>query len=268
MTAGGPVSRGETTDRSGRLRALMTLLSERGRLTVKEASDELGVSLATVRRDFTALAEQQLATRTHGGLVATHVSYDLPVRYRLAPDDPKERIARAAADLFAEGDVVGFNGGTTTTAVGRHLGARSDDFDEPVTVVTNALNLAAELVLRDQVITMTTGGVARAHSYELIGPLARRSLDEMWLDWMVLGVDAIAVDWGTGCQNHAEAEINAAMVARAETVVVVADASKLARRAFARICGIDEIDRLITDEAATPADVAALRSAGVDVRTV
>ena len=74
----------EPVDRSRRWQLLLNLLAERGRLSVADAADALGVSAATVRRDFAALADQQLATRTHGGVVATSIAYDLPARYRSA----------------------------------------------------------------------------------------------------------------------------------------------------------------------------------------
>jgi DNA-binding Lrp family transcriptional regulator len=57
---------------------LLDALSIHKRLSVTEAAELLGVSAATVRRDFKELARQQLATRTHGGVVATTVAYDLP----------------------------------------------------------------------------------------------------------------------------------------------------------------------------------------------
>ena len=56
-----------THDRAPRWSLLLQLLAERGRLSVAEVCQELGVSEATVRRDFNELAAQQLATRTHGG---------------------------------------------------------------------------------------------------------------------------------------------------------------------------------------------------------
>src|SRR5690242_14279082 len=119
--------RARATDRGSRWSTLLGLLAERGRLSVAEAAESLGASEATVRRDFGDLAAQQLATRTHGGIVATAVAYDLPARYKQAgTDSAKERVAAYAADLLVEGTVVGFNGGTTTSAVARRLAARSD----------------------------------------------------------------------------------------------------------------------------------------------
>ncbi|MGH3479158.1 MAG: DeoR family transcriptional regulator, partial [Nocardioidaceae bacterium] len=90
----------EPVDRSRRWQSLLNLLAERGRLSVAEAAEALGVSAATARRDFAALADQQLATRTHGGVVATSIAYDLPARYRSVDNaDAKSRVARAAAAL-------------------------------------------------------------------------------------------------------------------------------------------------------------------------
>ena len=104
-------------DRAQRWSELLGLLGDRGRLSVAEAALTLAVSEATIRRDFAALADQQLATRTHGGVVATGMAYDLPTRYRGRSDpdrgqaERKERIAAAAAALLEPGTVVGFNGG-------------------------------------------------------------------------------------------------------------------------------------------------------------
>jgi DeoR family transcriptional regulator of aga operon len=257
-------------DRSRRWQALLDAVAQTGRLSVTEAVERLGVSGATIRRDFLALADQQLVTRTHGGIVATAVAYDLPARYRGAGDGgAKERIALLACDLLEEGSVVAFNGGTTTSAVARRLASRADLAAAPsrpaITVVTNALNIATEMVLRPHVRTVSLGGVARQQSYELTGPLAALVLEQLWIDTMVLGVDGFSLDDGASAQHEGEAGINAEMVRRSKRVVVVAASPKLGRRAFARICGSDAIDVLVTDRDAPDSYVAPLREAGVEV---
>ena len=263
----------EGVGRAERWRRLLDLVAERTRLGVDEAARELGVSAATIRRDFAALADQQLATRTHGGIVATSVAYELPARYR-ATSTPahKQRVADAAAELVSIGSVVGINGGTTTTAAARALSIReslvTQSEDDQVTLVTNALNIATELVLRPHLRTICIGGMARAESYELYGPYASRVLDKLRLDLLLLGVDALTVDGGAQCRHLGEAGISAEMVSRAGEVVVVATHEKLTRTALAEICPIGEIDRLITDDAADAATVAAIRAAGVAVDLV
>ena len=234
------------------------------------------MSAATVRRDLDELASQQLLVRTRGGAVPNSVSYDLPLRYKLTrrPDE-KRSIAAAAAELVVPGSVVGLNGGTTTTEVARALALRPDLRDDssdgsgtPITVVTNALNIAHELAVRPQVKLVVTGGVVRAQSYELVGPLAMPVLERLTLDVAFLGVDAISVADGATTNNETEAAVNELMAQRARTVVVVADASKLGRRAFARICSIDRVDILVTGATGDGPLIADLRAAGVDVMTV
>ncbi|GAB4589500.1 DeoR/GlpR family DNA-binding transcription regulator [Nocardia sp. IFM 10818] len=253
-------------DRSTRWNRLLELLAETGRLSVEEAAERLGVSAATVRRDFTALADQQLATRTHGGIVATSVAYDLPARYRQG-DGAKQRIAEHAAALVDSDAVVGFNGGTTTTAAARALAGRTETGSDLV-VITNALNIAAEMVLRPQLRTICLGGMARRESYELHGPLAERSLAELRLDTVILGVNALSVEGGAQCTHVGEAGVNAEMVRRSQQVIVAATSDKLGRAALARICPIDQVHVLVTDTEADPDTVARIREAGVRVDLV
>ncbi len=260
-------------ERDQRWGVLLRLLADRGRLTVAEACAELAVSQATVRRDFSDLAAQQLVTRTHGGVVATSVTYDLPARYRSAGSDgAKFRIAATAAAALPLRACVGFNGGTTTTATARELAARADVPDAglwgAVTVVTNALNIASEMVLRPAVRCIGLGGVARPESYEQTGPLAIRSMNQLWLDVLVLGVDAVSLAGGATCRHDDEAGVNATMVDRSARVVVVATGDKVGRTAFARICEASAVDALVTDASAPDDELVALRRTGVEVTVV
>jgi DeoR family transcriptional regulator of aga operon len=254
-----------------RWNALLDLLPPDGQLTVAEAALQLGVSEATIRRDMEELARQQLVTRTRGGVMAGHVSYDLPLRYKTARHAPeKQRIGRAAAALVAAGSAVALNGGTTTSEVARALATRPDLHDNPdptITVVTNAMNIANELAVRQHIKIVVTGGVTRGQSYELIGPFATLVLAELTLDWAILGVDGLDARVGATAHHEGEASINHLMAARAEHVMIVTDSSKLGQHAFVRVCGLDEIDVIVTDRDATPDALAPFTERGIRVIT-
>ncbi|QXJ24248.1 DeoR/GlpR transcriptional regulator [Actinomadura graeca] len=256
--------------RHERWNALLELLSEAGRLTVEEAAARMKVSAATIRRDFDQLAQQQMLTRTRGGAVAQNVSYDLPLRYKSARHaSEKQLIAAATAELARPGSVIGLNGGTTTSEVARALATRADLHAEgaspAITIVTNALNIGNELAVRPHVKIVLTGGVPRPQSYELTGPLATGIFDHVTLDVAILGVYGVAVEHGATCHNEGEADVNRLMAERAEKIVVVADGSKIGRRAFAKICDTSRIDVLVTDGTVAEDDVAAFTEAGVRV---
>jgi DeoR family transcriptional regulator, aga operon transcriptional repressor len=252
--------------------ALLDLLPGDGQLTVAGAAQALGVSQATIRRDMDQLARQQLVTRTRGGVIAGNVSYDLPLRYKTVRNAPqKQRIGRAAAALVAAGASVALNGGTTTSEVARALATRPDLQDgtgaPAVTVVTNAMNIANELAVRQHIKIVVTGGVARIQSYELIGPFATLVLGQLALDWAILGVDALDPVAGATAHHEGEASINYLMATHATRVMIVADASKLGQRAFARVCAADEIDVIVTDQDAEPALLAAFAERSIRVVT-
>jgi len=251
---------------------LLELLAADGQLQVERAAQVLGVSAATVLRDFDELARQQMLTRIRGGAVAKGVTYDLPLRYKTErhPTE-KQRIAAVAAGLVLPGQIAGFNGGTTTTEVARALAVRADlnsGASSPgLTIVTNALNIATELAVRQHIKIVATGGVARPQSYELTGPLATGVLEQVTLDIAFLGVDGIDATAGAMAHHEGEASIGRLMAERAAQVVVAADSSKVGRRAFARICTAAEVDILVTDTGIAAAEAARLADAGVKVVT-
>jgi DeoR family transcriptional regulator, aga operon transcriptional repressor len=257
-------------NRHERLGAVLQMLAERGSLSVDEVVNELGSSPATVRRDLDHLGQQQLLTRTRGGAVAAAVSYDLPLRYKVGRKAAeKERIAQAVAKLIAPGSVVGLNGGTTLTQVARAL-AVQDEFrrsepGEGLTVVTNALNIANELVVRPHIKVVVVGGVVRPRSYELVGSLAAQLLESISLDTAVIGVNAVHPQRGAMAIDDGEAAIDAHLARRADRTIVVADSSKLERTAFARIMPVREIDVLVTDSGADTEVVARFVEAGIEV---
>jgi DeoR family transcriptional regulator of aga operon len=245
------------TERLGRI---LELLARDGAVSVAQLARELRVSEATVRRDLQALGEQRLLERSHGGAVAHGTAHELPVRYRTGRSDEKRRIARHAAELVTDGMAIAFTGGTTTTEVARALAMRHG-----LTVVTNALNIAVELAVRPDLKLIVTGGVARSTSYELVGSLADATLNGLFVDLAFVGVDGVDAERGLTTQNEVEAATNRALMDRAQRTIVVADASKLGRVAFAEIAGIDRAEQLITNIGADRDEVTHLLDAGLRI---
>src|SRR5690606_6399841 len=174
------------------------------------------------------------------------VAYELPVRYKShLRTDEKERIALAAAALVTPGAVVGLSGGTTTTAIAAALAAR-DDLGE-VTVVTNTVNIAAQLATRPDIKVGVTGGVIHSRSSELVGPFVEQLLAGIHLDIAFIGVNGISADNGASTQDEREAAVNRMMASRARRAVVVADSTKVGRAAFAQIGGKELFGTVITD---------------------
>ncbi|HEY5225129.1 MAG TPA: DeoR/GlpR family DNA-binding transcription regulator [Microbacteriaceae bacterium] len=258
-------------NRDERLNAVLDLLADTGQLDVDDIIDKLGVSAATARRDLDSLANRKLLTRTRGGATAQSVAYDLPLRYKREQYEPQKlRIAEAASALVRRGDVVGLSGGTTSTAIATILGARADlttaSAQPGLTVVTNAINIAAQLLMRPQIKTVVTGGVVHGHSYELVGPYSETVLEQIALDIAFVGVNGIDPLLGGSVHDEREASVNSLMGKRAGRAVIVADSSKIGRTVFATLTGgLDVFGTLITDSGITTDQRAALTEHGFEV---
>lgn len=238
-------------DRSARWDHMLSLLARDRRLAVADVAAELGISESTVRRDFVEMEKAQLARRTHGGIVAVDVAYSLAAAPRGADAEgsAREAIASAASALVTPGQIVGFNGGRTTSATARRIVARPDvsgrEGAPGLTVVCAALNIALESVLRPAVRTVVLGGVAEPHSFELTGPMATATMRDLWLDVMFVGMIGLDVDAGLTCNSDAEAVVTRTMIGHSRRVVGLATADKLAVRAMAAICPLAAMTDLV-----------------------
>ncbi len=243
-----------------RLSAILDRLGERGAVDVDDLAQSLRVSGATVRRDLQDLSRSQLLTRTHGGAVANGVGDEVPARVKAARRQPeKRRIGRAAADLIEDGDVVGMTGGTTALEVARALADRRG-----ITVVTNAIHIASQLMGHAGLRLVVIGGVVR-HSDELVGHAAEAMLANYHLDIAFIGVDGLTPEEGCTTYDEMEAQTDLAFLRRSRRSVVIADSSKIGKITFARISLLSGVSDVITDRGADPEQLAGLRRAGVNV---
>lgn len=233
---------------------------EREEMTVEALARASGASTATIRRDLAHLARRGMIVRTRGGARAATAERPEGLRDVRYPD-AKRRIAAAVARMLPAGTLtVAVGGGTTTAEVARELAARSD-----LTMITNSLTIAHVAAREPGCRVLMTGGRLRLPSLELVGPLAERSFASVSVAFAMLGADGVSADGGVATHDEAEARTNHAMIAGARRTVVVADGSKIGRTAPVRIATAGEIDLLVTDRSADPAEVRRLRSAGASV---
>nr|WP_255719820.1 DeoR/GlpR family DNA-binding transcription regulator [Brachybacterium sp. ACRRE] len=238
-------------DKSGRWDRVLAMLATHRSLSVTEVARELGISESTVRRDFVEMERAQLARRTHGGIVAIDVAYSLATtpREKDGASADRERVAAVAAEMIRPGQIVGFNGGRSTTSTARRAVSRPDldakDGTPGLTVVCAALNIATEAVLRPAVRTVVLGGVAEPYSFELTGPLATATMRDLWLDTMFVGMIGLDIDAGLTCNSDAEAGVTRTMIGHSRRVVGLATADKFGLRALAGICPVAALTDLV-----------------------
>jgi DeoR/GlpR family transcriptional regulator of sugar metabolism len=231
-----------------RREALLAWIHERGEGRVEALAAEVGASEVTVRRDLAELERQGLVDRTWGG-ARPHVA----LRYggdhleRAARGEAAKRaVAAAAAQLVAPNMVVALSGGTTLTLLARMLRGR------PLNVVTNAVNVAAELHGSRATKVIVTGGALKADAYELVGAAADAIIRAYHVDLAFFSCSGVD-EAGYGRRDHAEAAIVRAFRRAAARTVMLIDQGKLGRGYRARVAALGEVDQVIVDGPLPPA---------------
>lgn len=241
-----------------RRRHILAILATDERAEVADLAGRFDVSESTIRRDLESLARSGAIERTRGGAVPALRLEPSYAQKRRSHEVEKLAIARAAARLVEPGASVLLDAGTTTLAVARALRAIRD-----LTIATTSLPIALELADRARVVVV--GGTLRERTVALVGPLAERAIEQLHVDVAFVGTNGVAVGAGFTTPTWEEASVKARMIGAATTAVVVADGSKVGEITFARICDLDAVDLLVTDRSAPPAELAALRTAGLRV---
>jgi len=248
-----------------RRRGILGILQRDGRVLVKDLARHFRISQITIRKDLEFLDGQGVIQRTHGGAlpVQTGALLDPTLREKeKLHRKEKALIARAAALLVEEGQSVVLDSGTTTTAVARRLKDMAR-----LTVITNAINIAAELA-GTHIEVILTGGVLRKNSFSLVGPLAEQALRQLSADILFLGVDGFDSEAGLFTPNLLESEVNRTMVKIARKTVAVCDSSKFGKRSLCNIMPVTAVHEVITDKQIPKSDLSALREAGIKVTLV
>lgn len=237
-------------------------LDERGEVNVATLSLALEVSEMTIRRDLEALERQGLLRRVHGGAISVvSRGYEPPYGLRARRGvEAKARIARMAASLVGEGEALVIDVGTTALELARALSDRAG-----LTILTPSFRAAEALALNPDLRVILTGGILRAGELSQVGDLAERAFSDLHCDVAYLGAGGVDASVGVTEFNLDDARVKRAAVASARRCVVLADASKLDRIAVAKVCPIDRVDVLITDEDAPEELLAQLRERDVEV---
>jgi DeoR/GlpR family transcriptional regulator of sugar metabolism len=234
---------------------IVDLVNRRGILSVTELARQAATSLMTIRRDLTLLDAQGRLRRTHGGAVALAAPPDVPLRRRERLElQSKAVIGRAAATLIHSGETIFLDAGTTVLAMARYLRANRN-----LTVVTNSVQVLADLWDRPGLRVVALGGVAQPASGSITGPLAEKALEEIRMDRAFLGTTGITPRWEVSNSDLDLAALQRRILAVARETYLLADHTKFGRTGLAIVSPLKAFTSLITDPHLSPNLLSQLR---------
>lgn len=247
-----------------RRRKIIEHLERDGRVTVDRLVKTLRVSAVTVRGDLDALSSLGSLVRSHGGAVRPlNPVQDYPLELKQTIHHAeKKRIGLAAAKLIQPNQTIILDSGSTAAEVAASIKSLQV---KPITVITNALNIARALADAPYISLIMIGGILRHVSGSFVGPQAEQMLRDLHADHFFLAVDGFDPEAGPSTPDILEAQLNGLMMQIAREVTVIADASKFGRRSLSVIGEVRRVHRVITDGRVRDDMAASLRKLGIEV---
>ena len=244
-----------------RQQLLLDGLRVAGFQTVSDLSSQLGVSDMTVRRDLRKLDESGLVRIFHGGASLSTTSIPQGDYQTRAVEHAaaKRAIARAAVGMVLPDDTIGVDGGTTAFGVAELLPPAFAG-----SVVTASAPVIHHLSHMEHARVVGVGGDLYRPSQTFVGPAAVSAIEGLRMRILFLGVGA-ADERGLYVAADVERPTKLALMAAADRVVVLADATKFTSFAPIRLCSWSDIDAIVCDAAPPAVVAAAANEAGVSL---
>jgi DeoR family transcriptional regulator, aga operon transcriptional repressor len=244
---------------------IITKLRKEGNVKVLDLCSELNVSSVTIRKDLKLLEDKDLLFRTHGGgTMSNPYTADKPVKEKEnIQSGEKLNIGEAAASLVEQNDCILIASGTTVLSLARNIYPKGN-----LTVITAALNVAMELIRHPEIEVIQLGGLLRKSSSSVTGNYAEKILEDFSCSKLFLGVDGIDLEFGLTTTNMMEAQLNKKMIKASQKTIVLADSSKFGKRGFGKICGLEDIEQIITDSGISDHMVESLKGLGIEITIV
>lgn len=244
-----------------RQKEIIKYLKEYRSLKIAELSEQLQVTRETIRKDLYDLEEKNLIKKVHGGAILNKTGIETKYASRKSTNfEEKKAIASEAASHVSDGDTVYIDYGTTTLLFVRELLEKKD-----ITVVTNSIPIANELMEETDFEVIMLGGSVRKNERSLAGPLAYRSIQNLFVDIGVFGIAGVDNHAGFTNVHVGESEVSRQILQHSQKSIVLADHSKFGTVTMNKVADINEVDLLITDSQVEEAVIADLRTNGIAI---
>jgi DeoR family glycerol-3-phosphate regulon repressor len=242
-----------------RRQAILTQVREQAAVSADDLSGQFAVSVETIRRDLRALRDAGLLERVYGGATRPGRSSEGTFAARSTRHlERKRAIAAMAAALVEPEETIVIDIGTTALEVARALPGSFRG-----RVLTNSVPAALELSGRDGIELLLSGGQVRPGDGACSGAHAEDFFAEFYADRAFLGSGGVHPEAGLTDYYPAEVVVRRTIIAHTARNYVLADSSKLGVIAVRRVCELDQVTAVLTDDMENADADAALDAAGV-----
>ena len=227
-----------------RQKKIIELLMMNKVLKMTELTDELNISVDTLRRDINLLAKQGKIEKIYGGvkLVESQIGETTMNERMVSQLKEKESIAKTCSNLINDGDCIFLDSGSTTYQIAKHIKHKKN-----VTVVTNSILVLTEL-MNSEVELITIGGKIRKHEQSVVTFDYLFNFHELNIAKAFICTSGITIEKGISDYNLEEAITRKKIIELSKEIYVAADHTKFGKDVTIVIAPLEKIDYIVTDK--------------------
>lgn len=243
---------------------ILKLLHEFQTVRTSDLIERFGVSFETIRRDLDYLEREGFLKRIHGGATLPAADYqkELPFTVRETKRvQEKRQLAKSAIRYVEEGQSLFLDVSTTNTEFAKELAAHFDR----LTVLTNSFQIATILMEKTRFTIIFIGGQVRNSERCVVGNYAESFVTQFHADRFFMSVSGISLTNGLTDYGIGEVQLKKKMLECSQKIIVLADSSKFNVVSLTPVCGLERIDKIVTDSGIAPDVLEQYRAAGVNV---
>ncbi len=244
---------------------ILKKLRNEGHIGEEELARFFDVSIRTIRKDLKSLKEQGLFNPLKSGYKKGLPNFiDTPFlgNHELNKEE-KRKIAHKAIQFLQEDEAIIMGSGSTILAFAQEIPK-----NYPLTVLSAAMDVTLELISKPKIEIVQLGGLVRRRNASVLGPHAVEMMQHFACTKLFLGADGISLEYGLTTSNLMEAHLNSRMIRSVQKTIILADSTKFNRKSFGKICDLEDIDQIITDDKLSKTFIQQLEDKGIEITLV
>ena len=227
-----------------RLNAVEQYIIQHGTATIDELCERFSVSKNTIRRDLAELEARGHISKVSGGVTAVGISDIVPMPVRTTQNPKgKQLIGKLASELVSDGDTIFIDSGSTTVKLIRYIAQK-----KKITLITHSLSALIEAAKYEGINIISLGGIYSNPTNSFVGISTLESLSGLKIHKAFMAATGVSIETGMTNTTFLEAEIKRGIVSRSNSIILMADSTKINREAVITFCKLENLSYFITDE--------------------
>jgi len=230
--------------RTDRLRDLEVFIKNNHSASLKDICNKFNVSMNTVRRDISELELQGKITKVYGGIISNSEDTIIPFDARsISSVKEKQHIGMLCASIVSDDDTIYIDSGTTAVNIIPFISHLKN-----LTLVSNSLIVFNEIQKYPDIVLLSPGGIFNQKTKSFVGVTTAEELSNIRIKKAFMSATKVSISEGATNNSFHEAQIKRTVINHAQSVILVADHSKLDQAAAICFCELNRLSYFITDK--------------------